>query len=71
MGLLEASCAATADALSDRLEGELGGLQRLRIDRDLARCTLCRSTLASLIRLVRVLRTLGDAEAPSAGSRVE
>ena len=71
MGLLEASCAATAKALSDRLEGELGGLQRLRIDRHLARCTFCRSTLASLTRLVRVLRTLGDAEAPSAGSRVQ
>ncbi|NUR75903.1 MAG: hypothetical protein HOQ28_06425 [Thermoleophilia bacterium] len=71
MSLLEASCAATAEALSDRLEGELHGLQRLRIDRHLARCSICRSTLASLTRLVHVLRTLGDAEAPTAVSRVD
>jgi anti-sigma factor RsiW len=62
VGLLEASCSATAEALSDRLEGELPGLRRLRISRHLARCARCRATLASLARLVQTLRTLGRAE---------
>jgi anti-sigma factor RsiW len=65
VGLLEASCAATAEALSDRLEGELRGLRRLRISRHLARCARCRVTLASLVRLVQALRALGGAEAPA------
>jgi predicted anti-sigma-YlaC factor YlaD len=62
VGLLEASCRATAEALSDRLEGELRGLRRVRVSRHLARCARCRATLASLARLVRTLRTLGRAE---------
>jgi predicted anti-sigma-YlaC factor YlaD len=62
VGLLEASCNATAEALSDRLEGELRGLRRLRVSRHLARCARCRTTLASLARLVQTLRILGRAE---------
>ena len=64
MGLLEASCATTAEALSDQLEGELRGLRRLRVSRHLARCKRCRVTLESLLRLVQTLRALGGAEAP-------
>src|SRR5262245_65170433 len=62
VGLLEASCATTTDALSDRLEGELRGLRRLCVGRHLARCGLCRAALASLARVVDALRTLHDAE---------
>jgi predicted anti-sigma-YlaC factor YlaD len=69
VGLLEASCAATAKALSEQLEGELRGLRRLRISRHLGRCSRCRATLASLARLVRVLGTTRDAE-PRAGDSV-
>ena len=58
MGLLEASCAATAQALSDRLEGELRGLHARRIGRHLARCSGCQQTLDSLGRLVVMLREL-------------
>jgi predicted anti-sigma-YlaC factor YlaD len=65
VGLLEASCAATGEALSDRLEGELRGLRRLRVSRHLARCTRCRATLASLARLVQTLRTFGAVETPA------
>jgi anti-sigma factor RsiW len=65
VGLLEASCSATAEALSDRLEGELRGLRRLRISRHLARCQRCRVTLASLVRVMQTLRALGGAEAPA------
>jgi hypothetical protein len=62
VGLLEASCARTTDALSDRLECELRGLRRLRVGRHLARCGRCRAALASLARVVHALRTLRDAE---------
>jgi predicted anti-sigma-YlaC factor YlaD len=71
VGLLEASCSATAEALSDRLEGELGGLRRLRISRHLARCAGCRATLASLARLLQTLRTLGRAELRAGDSVAE
>lgn len=70
MGLLEASCAATAEALSDRLEGELRGLDRLRMCRHLARCARCRGTLASLARLVRMLHASREVEADNRGSLV-
>jgi predicted anti-sigma-YlaC factor YlaD len=69
VGLLEASCSATAEALSDRLEGELRGLRRLRVSRHLTRCARCGTTLASLARLVQTLRMLGRAE-PRAGDSV-
>jgi predicted anti-sigma-YlaC factor YlaD len=62
VGLLEASCSATPELLSDRLEGELRGLRRVRVSRHLARCARWRTTLASMARLVRTLRTLGRAE---------
>jgi predicted anti-sigma-YlaC factor YlaD len=62
VGPLEASCSATAEALSDRLEGELRGLRRLCVSRHLARCVRCRTTLVSLARMVQTLRTLGRAE---------
>jgi predicted anti-sigma-YlaC factor YlaD len=69
VGVLEASCAATAEA--DRLEGELGGLRRLRIGRHLARCARCRATLASLARLVSTLRAVRAIEARPCASLVE
>ena len=65
VGLIEASCAATAEPLSDRVDGELRGLRRLRVARHVARCTRCRMTLAPLARLRQTLRTLGAAEAPA------
>jgi predicted anti-sigma-YlaC factor YlaD len=70
VGLLEASCAATAEALSDRLEGELRGLRRLQVSRHLTRCRRCRATLASLARLVRALHSVRDVEADNCGSLV-
>lgn len=71
MGLLEANCATTSEALSDRLEGELYGLRRLRVARHLAHCTRCRDTLASLARLLYALRTVRDVEPCNRGSRVD
>jgi predicted anti-sigma-YlaC factor YlaD len=71
VGLLEASCAATAEALSDRLEGDLRGLRRLRVARHLTRCVRCRATLASLARLVRALHSVRDVETDNCGSLVD
>jgi predicted anti-sigma-YlaC factor YlaD len=71
VGVLEASCAATAEALSDRLEGELGGMRRLRIGRHLARCARCRAMLALLARLVSTLRAVRAIEARPCASLVE
>ena len=71
MGLLEASCAATSEALSGRLEGELRGLRRRRVARHLTRCRRCRETLASLARLVNALRTIRDVEPNNRGSLVD
>jgi predicted anti-sigma-YlaC factor YlaD len=71
VGLLEASCATTTDALSDRLEGELRGLRRLCAGRHVARCGRCRAALASLARVVQVLETLRDAEPVGERSVVE
>lgn len=71
MGFREASCAATSEALSARLEGELRGLRRRRVARHLARCTRCQQTLASLAWLVRALRTVRDVEPNNRGSLVD
>jgi len=72
VGLLEASCAATAEALSERLEGELRGLRRLRVARHLSRCGRCRATLASLARLVQTLHRVREVETDdNRGSLVE
>jgi predicted anti-sigma-YlaC factor YlaD len=71
VGLLEASCATTTDALSDGLEGKLRGLRRLRVGRHLTRCGLCREMLASLVQVVHALRTLPDAEPRGDRSVVE
>jgi anti-sigma factor RsiW len=70
MGLLDASCAATSEALSDRLDGELRGLRRLRVGRHLARCARCRVTLASLVRLVSALRATREVNDENDGSLV-
>jgi predicted anti-sigma-YlaC factor YlaD len=69
VGLLESSCAATSEALSDRLDGELRGLRRVRVARHLARCGRCRETLESLGRLVHMLRELRSVE-PTEGRSV-
>ena len=71
MGFLEASCAATSDALSSRLEGELRGLRRRRVARHLARCSRCQHTLLSLARLVNALRTIRNVEPNNRGSLVD
>jgi len=70
VGLLQVSCAATSEALSDRLEGELHGLRRLRVARHLAGCGRCRETLVSLARLIRAPRQLRETEEPGNGSSV-
>jgi predicted anti-sigma-YlaC factor YlaD len=71
VGLLEASCAATSEALSDWLDGELRGLRRLRVGRHIARCSGCREALASLGRLAQMLRLLQKVETVDAGLLVE
>jgi anti-sigma factor RsiW len=71
VGLLEASCTATAEAISDRIDGELRGLRRLRVSRHLARCTRCHATLASLARLVQALRTLPSEQTAEAHTVIE
>ena len=71
MHLLEASCAATAEALSDRLEGELRGLRRVRVTRHLARCARCRRALTSLARLISLLRALPESDEGAGRSAVD
>ncbi len=58
MGLVQASCETTGEALSDSFDGELRGLRKIRVARHLARCVRCRETLESLGRLVHMLREL-------------
>jgi predicted anti-sigma-YlaC factor YlaD len=70
-GLLEASCTATSEALSDRLDDELQGLRRLRVGRHLGRCPGCRATLTALTRLVKTLRSAREVERDKGGSLVE
>jgi 7,8-dihydro-6-hydroxymethylpterin dimethyltransferase len=56
------------EPLSERLEGELRGLRRLRVSRHLARCARCYAKLESLARLVQALRPLRSRQAASARS---
>jgi predicted anti-sigma-YlaC factor YlaD len=66
--LLQANCETTGEALSDRIEGELRGLRRVRVARHVARCGRCRETLESLGRLVHMLRELRTVEPPEGRS---
>jgi predicted anti-sigma-YlaC factor YlaD len=59
MRLLIGSCEATQDKLSDHLDGELHGQQRLGVRRHLLACPRCRAVLGSLARTVARLRELG------------
>jgi predicted anti-sigma-YlaC factor YlaD len=68
--LLEASCEATSEALSDRLDGELRWLRRQRVAHHIARCGRCRETFASLSRLVRALQLIRDEETVDGSSVV-
>ncbi len=70
MDLLVGSCEETGEQLSDRMEGELRGLRRLRVAAHLSRCDRCRAVLRSLTRTVDQVRTLGQVDfmPPPAGS---
>lgn len=68
VGLLQASCETTGDALSDRVDDELHGLRKIRVARHLARCGRCRETLESLGRLLHVLRELRTLDSPAGRS---
>jgi predicted anti-sigma-YlaC factor YlaD len=56
------SCEETQEQLSDRLEGELHGVRRLRVAAHLARCGRCRPLMRSLARTVEQVRMLGKAD---------
>ncbi len=62
MDVLVGSCAETREQLSERMEGELPGLRRLRVAAHLAGCEACRALLRSLTRTVEQVRTLGQAD---------
>lgn len=70
MDVAVGSCEETGERLSDRLEGELRGLRRLRVAAHLSRCDRCRAVLRSLTRTVDQVRELGRADfaPPPAGS---
>lgn len=56
------SCEETQEQLSDRLDGELRGLRRLRVSLHLSRCDRCRAVMRSLSRTVEQVRLLGRAD---------
>lgn len=62
MDAIVGSCEQTQEQLSDRLDGELRGLRRLRVAAHLARCDRCRAVLSSLSRTVEQVRLLGRAD---------
>ena len=71
MDVLVGSCEETGERLSDRMEGELRGLRRLRVAAHLSRCDRCRAVLRSLTRTVDQVRTLGQVDfAPPPSSSV-
>lgn len=59
MDVVVGSCAETQERLSDRLDGELRGLRRLRVAAHLLRCQRCRAVLRSLGWTVEQVRLLG------------
>ena len=59
MDAVVGSCEETQEQLSDRLEGDLRGLRRLRVAAHLARCDRCRAVMRSLSRTVEQVRLLG------------
>jgi predicted anti-sigma-YlaC factor YlaD len=63
--LFAATCAETADQLSDYLERELPSPRRRHVARHLRRCLRCRSLLDSLAWTVEQLRALGANDAPA------
>lgn len=62
MKLVTGSCEETQEQLSDRLDGDLRGLRRLRVAAHLAHCDRCRAVLRSLSRTVEQVRALGRAD---------
>jgi predicted anti-sigma-YlaC factor YlaD len=59
MDAVVGSCEETQEQLSDRLEGDLRGLRRLRVAAHLSRCDRCRAVMRSLSRTVEQVRLLG------------
>jgi predicted anti-sigma-YlaC factor YlaD len=75
MKLVIGSCEQTQDRLSDRLDGELRGLRRLRMAAHLAYCHRCRAVFRSLSRVVERVHLLGRGDfapppAPSGSDRI-
>jgi predicted anti-sigma-YlaC factor YlaD len=60
-----ASCDETQAAMSDHLDGEIGGMRLFRVARHLMRCEHCRGVLRSLARAVEQLRALGRPDPPA------
>jgi predicted anti-sigma-YlaC factor YlaD len=66
MDAVVGSCEETQEQLSDRMEGQLRGLRRLRVSMHLIGCDRCRAVLRSLIRTVEHVHELGRVDfAPS------
>lgn len=62
MDAVVGSCEETQEQLSDRLEGDLRGLRRLRVAAHLSRCDRCRAVMRSLSRTVEQVRLLAQAD---------
>ena len=60
-----ASCEETEAALSDHLDGQIGGLRAFRVTRHLMRCEQCRGVLRSLARTVELLRAVRSPDPPT------
>ena len=73
MDAVVGSCEETQARLSDRMEGELRGLRRLRVSMHLLGCDRCRAVFRSLVRTVGHVHELGhqDFAPPPDGSVTE
>jgi anti-sigma factor RsiW len=64
MDMMVGSCEETRAQLSAHLEGELGGLRRLRVRLHLAGCDACSAIARSLRKTIERLHELDEAFAP-------
>ncbi|NUR77994.1 MAG: hypothetical protein HOQ28_17115 [Thermoleophilia bacterium] len=64
MDMMVGSCEETREQLSAHVDGELGGLRRLRVRLHLAGCDACSAVARSLRQTIERLHELEDSFAP-------
>jgi predicted anti-sigma-YlaC factor YlaD len=65
MDVMVGSCEETREQLSASVEGELTGVQRMRVRLHLAGCDLCSAVARSLRKTMERLRDLDETFAPA------